>query len=271
MNDKKMTISQFARLHDVNKRTLHYYDEIGLFSPNTKSENGYRLYDFRQNIDFEYIQMLKELRMRIDEIRAYQCHPNADALLSILTQKQTEVEAAIRKLKETQNVLESLKRRLSFCDQLLHSTIEVRTLPAMRLCVLPFHYDQNDIEQVYALAKENWSSAQIRMGMGEYIRVDKIMARDWQTYDGIYSIALDDAPDHECVSLPEGPYVFACHKGDWNELPSFYERILSFVKANRLTLGTNAYEFGLNEFAIASMDEYMTCIFIPILHEKNHD
>ena len=72
MNDKKMTISQFARLHDVNKRTLHYYDEIGLFSPNAKSENGYRLYDFRQNIDFEYIQMLKELRMRIDEIRAYQ-------------------------------------------------------------------------------------------------------------------------------------------------------------------------------------------------------
>ena len=105
MNDKKMTISQFARLHDVNKRTLHYYDEIGLFSPHTKSENGYRLYDFRQNIDFEYIQMLKELRMRIDEIRAYQRHPNADALLSILTQKQTEVEAAIRKLKETQNVL----------------------------------------------------------------------------------------------------------------------------------------------------------------------
>lgn len=44
-NSIKMTISQFAKLHKVNKRTLHYYDEIGLFSPSSKGENGYRYYD----------------------------------------------------------------------------------------------------------------------------------------------------------------------------------------------------------------------------------
>lgn len=27
----KLTVSQFAKLHNVNKRTLHYYDEIGIF------------------------------------------------------------------------------------------------------------------------------------------------------------------------------------------------------------------------------------------------
>ena len=25
---KRLTTAQFARLHEVNKRTLHYYDEI---------------------------------------------------------------------------------------------------------------------------------------------------------------------------------------------------------------------------------------------------
>ena len=39
---KRLTTAQFARLHEVNKRTLHYYDEIGLFRPLTKAENGYR-------------------------------------------------------------------------------------------------------------------------------------------------------------------------------------------------------------------------------------
>ena len=38
----KLTTAQFAKLHGVNKRTLHYYDTIGLFSPGTKRENGYR-------------------------------------------------------------------------------------------------------------------------------------------------------------------------------------------------------------------------------------
>lgn len=35
--DIQFTIAQFAKLHDVNKRTLHYYDNIGLFSPQKKS------------------------------------------------------------------------------------------------------------------------------------------------------------------------------------------------------------------------------------------
>ena len=29
----RLTTAQFAKLHNVNKRTLHYYDYIGLFSP----------------------------------------------------------------------------------------------------------------------------------------------------------------------------------------------------------------------------------------------
>ena len=33
----QLTTAQFAKLHEVNKRTLHYYDDIGLFSPNTKA------------------------------------------------------------------------------------------------------------------------------------------------------------------------------------------------------------------------------------------
>lgn len=30
------TTGQFAKLNGINKRTLHYYDEIGLFSPEFK-------------------------------------------------------------------------------------------------------------------------------------------------------------------------------------------------------------------------------------------
>jgi len=59
----RLTTSQFAKLHDVNRRTLHYYDNIGLFSPKYKGENGYRYYDYAQSIDFEFIRMLKEIKI----------------------------------------------------------------------------------------------------------------------------------------------------------------------------------------------------------------
>ena len=81
-----LTTAEFARLHEVNKRTFHYYDAIGLFSPNTKGENNYRYYDARQSIDFEYIRMLKELNMSIEEIRTYMCNPNPEDFIKIVDQ-----------------------------------------------------------------------------------------------------------------------------------------------------------------------------------------
>ena len=41
---KQFTIGQFAALHQINKKTLMWYDEIGLFRPAIKKENGYRYY-----------------------------------------------------------------------------------------------------------------------------------------------------------------------------------------------------------------------------------
>ena len=84
---KRLTTAQFAKLHEVNKRTLHYYDDIGLFCPLTKEENGYRYYDISQSIDFEYIRMLKELNMSIKEIEMYRKQPTPDNFLNYKQRK----------------------------------------------------------------------------------------------------------------------------------------------------------------------------------------
>lgn len=46
MNRKNYLYSsgEFAKLTGVNKRTLHYYNEIGLFRPEIIGENGYHYY-----------------------------------------------------------------------------------------------------------------------------------------------------------------------------------------------------------------------------------
>ncbi len=40
-----MTVKELSDRTGISVRTLHYYDQIGLFSPTEKSEAGYRLYD----------------------------------------------------------------------------------------------------------------------------------------------------------------------------------------------------------------------------------
>ena len=39
------TVKEISEITGISVRTLHYYDEIGLFQPTGKSEAGYRLYD----------------------------------------------------------------------------------------------------------------------------------------------------------------------------------------------------------------------------------
>lgn len=115
---KKLTTAQFAKLHEVNKRTLHYYDEIGLFRPLTKSDNGYRYYDISQSIDFEYIRMLKELNMSIEEIETYRKNPTPADFLKIVNEKEQEVDKQIQKLKDIKTVMQSKKEQIFFCETL---------------------------------------------------------------------------------------------------------------------------------------------------------
>ena len=43
--NRLMTVKEISNLTGISVRELHYYDEIGLFTPTQRSEAGYRLYD----------------------------------------------------------------------------------------------------------------------------------------------------------------------------------------------------------------------------------
>ena len=56
-----MTIKEMSELTGVSARTLRYYDEIGLFHPNGRSEAGYRLYDEKELEVLRQILYFREL------------------------------------------------------------------------------------------------------------------------------------------------------------------------------------------------------------------
>ena len=70
--DKFLTIGQFAAMHGINKKTLMWYDEIGLFKPaSINPENGYRCYNYHQSPILETILLLRELDVSIPEIQDF--------------------------------------------------------------------------------------------------------------------------------------------------------------------------------------------------------
>ena len=134
---KPLTVGETARLTGVSVRTLHYYDEIGLFRPLTKAENGYRYYDVSQSIEFEYIRMLKELNMSIWEIETYRKDPTPAAFLKIVNEKEKEIDRQIQRLKDIKTVIQSKKERIAFCEALREREIRIEECRPERLLVYP--------------------------------------------------------------------------------------------------------------------------------------
>ena len=95
MKNKKFlyTTGQFAKLNGINKRTLHYYDEIGLFSPEFKEENGYRYYTCFQTVQLELIVTLRKIGLSIEEIIRYQHSPSGASFTELIAEKKQHLKS----------------------------------------------------------------------------------------------------------------------------------------------------------------------------------
>ncbi len=73
-----MTVKELSDRTGISVRTLHYYDEIGLFSPTEKSGAGYRLYDDKALETLQQILFFREFDMPLKEIKAAMKNPALD-------------------------------------------------------------------------------------------------------------------------------------------------------------------------------------------------
>lgn len=265
----KLTVSQFAKLHNVNKRTLHYYDEIGIFSPDYKGENGYRYYDYMQGVDFEYIKMLKELNMGLDEIKRYIDNPNEEDFKEIAEVKIKEINQEIKLLNRRKEVLEDKLNKLNKCDDVRKkNSVKVIECEEQKFFYTPFKFEDEDLKQLISHIKDVWTVDEYCKGIGSFVSVEKIQRGEFEEYDGLFIEMLDDIDSDNMIIKPKGKYICAYHMGDWDTLPDFYGEIVEYAEENNLTLVGYSFEIGMNDFAISDMKDYITQIMIRV--EENN-
>ena len=72
------TVKEISEITGISVRTLHYYDEIGLFQPTGKSEAGYRLYDDKALETLQEILFFREFDIPLKEIKSIMENPTLD-------------------------------------------------------------------------------------------------------------------------------------------------------------------------------------------------
>ncbi|RNC62750.1 MAG: HTH-type transcriptional activator mta [Candidatus Dichloromethanomonas elyunquensis] len=101
------SINKLAKLAGVSTRTLRYYDEIGLLSPERISNNDYRVYGQKEVDLLQQILFYRELGVSLDEIKNIVWSKDYNGIaalqghLSALKAKKEQIELLITNVEKT--------------------------------------------------------------------------------------------------------------------------------------------------------------------------
>lgn len=72
MKEKKYyTAGELARLFNIPKQTMLYYDKMGILKPEFVAENGYRYYSTPQYLTLEIILFLRKMDISVPDIHKF--------------------------------------------------------------------------------------------------------------------------------------------------------------------------------------------------------
>ncbi len=147
-----MTVKEIAKLTGISARTLHYYDEIGLFAPTEKSEAGYRLYDDKALEILQQILFFREFDIPLKEIKSLINNPSFDRNLILQMQRKMLV---VKK--------ERMERLIASIDDILkgESKMEFEI------------FNKSEIEDMYSAMIENMTEAQKQLFIEHYGSIEE--------------------------------------------------------------------------------------------------
>ena len=247
-----------------------WYDETGLLKPACIKENGYRYYSYQQSAALETILMLRELNVSLDEIKQFMENRTIDNFASLLQEKITELNQTISHLRSIQKILINQQQDMDMLRSLDIAEISLVEKQSRYLVAVDMAENlsfEQEIERVIAETKKHQLRRLHDASYGAMLPVEHLYQGKFSEYSAIYIEMPFPVSKRGLHLQPAGTYLRAFCKGNWEKLPERYKEILAYAKKQGTTLCGYAYETGINELVIDSIDDYITQIEIPIKPE----
>lgn len=268
MNEKitRFSIGQFAALHGINKKTLMWYDEVGIFHPaEIHPENGYRYYNYQQSSLLETILILRDLDLSLKDIGAFVKGRSASKMEQLLGQQLEQVEQNIAYLQSVAQVLASYRQDMRELQNI--DLTEISLVECSEKCLVTIPVDaelpmEKAVERMIEEIEKYQIKRRYHASYGSMIPVSGLYKGNFETYSMMF-MECPQITDTEHIR-PSGTYLQAYCKGDWDKLPARYAEILQYTEEKGIVLEGYAYETGINTMVIDTMEEYITKIEIPV-------
>ncbi len=133
-----MNTSEFARICRTERRTIHYYDSIGLLKPDHVQENGYREYSAEQVEQMDTIRILQSSGYTLKEIQKIM-QAGSEARAEAFFAARDRIEERIRELQSMSDYIRKRK----------HQYEEFREIyPGYRIHEQQIRYDSREVKEI---------------------------------------------------------------------------------------------------------------------------
>jgi DNA-binding transcriptional MerR regulator len=242
-------IKEVARLARVSIRTLHYYDEIGLLVPKTRSGAGYRLYNEDDLFRLQQILVGRELGLPLEEIGRSLDDPRFDRRKALLAQK----EQLRKRAHQTEAMIKAVDAALAALDAgKKGGKVDLKGI-----------FDGFDPSKYEQEARERWGNTDSYKESMK--RTKRYTAEDWKTLKAEQARILEDAyaalkagrkpSDIEVMDIAErhrqsiDRWFYPCSPAMHRGLASLYESDTRFAE------NINRFGEGLTPFLSAAIRE----------------
>ncbi len=268
-NTKYFSTGEFAKLCKVHKKTLFYYDEIGLFKPEKVLENGYRYYSTYQLEVFNVIYTLKDLGMPLKEIKEFMDKRTPQNVVELFTYETNEIEKEINRLRRKQEIISNkikvINKAKNITDKIFIEKQEedyiIITSPIDK-SKYPYDTDtyMNHLDYCYS------NDLYIGYPVGSIRTIEDLKSKNPYDYSYYYTKVNKNSVDKNVIIKPEGTYVVGYLKGYYENTPTLYNKILKYINENNLTIIGYAYEdVLLDEVTVKDINEYVIKVSIQVM------
>ena len=265
---KLLPIGQFAALHGVNKKTLMWYDEVGLFRPAAvNSQNGYRYYSYQQSQTLETILLLREMGVSVKEIKAFMQERSAASMEKLLGEKIEELDREISHKKAVRETLAKHRRNMQTLLSMDLEEISIVEKKGRRLVTVELSADtsfEKAVEMITDETKKYQLSYLHDASYGSMIAVESLYAGNFEDYPSLFIEIPFPIRRSGLHVQPAGTYLRAFYRGPWEDMDIRYREILSYAEKQGMTFYGFSYEVVLNENVVEREEDAIVQIEIPV-------
>ncbi len=275
---KYFSSGEFAKLTGVNKRTLHYYNDIGLFKPQFIGENGYHYYSGTQFASLELILILRRVGLSIEEIQDYFSNTDPSSFEDMMERKKQLIDDSIQQLLSIRTFLNGKSERIQLALHAKHGDISLITQPERKIVLSESiiglsEDDETSVAAEFSLRLKKLFS--LYDSFGSRISADALQRGKFDSYDRYFAYCPAISKEYDQI-VPAGTYLQTFCIGSWDKLPEIYAQIIRYAQEHDLELSGYAYEEGLNEMSLSNlgienisfMEDYITRITIAVAEKS---